>query len=106
MTNMFAVLFLQATGGSGSGIFQLVIIGGMFLVMYFFMIRPQQKKAKEQKSFRDTMKKGDFVQTLGGIHGKIYSLEDDDTVWLEVDTKGTRIKIEKAGIAGSSAKTF
>ncbi len=105
MTNELALVFLQA-GGSGGGYFNLVFIGLMFVVMYFFMIRPQQKKAKDQKNFRDAMKKGDFVQTLGGIHGKIYSIEEDDTVWLEIDTKGTRIKIEKVGIGSASSKTF
>ncbi len=106
MTNEFAVVFLQAaTGGSGNYI-QLLFFGAIFIVMYFFMIRPQQKKAKEQKNFREGLKKGDFIQTLGGIHGKIASIESDDTVWLEVDTKGTRLKIEKAGIGSASEKTF
>lgn len=105
MTNEFAMVLLQAAG-SNSSMFQLAFFGLIFLVMYFFMIRPQQKKAKEQKNFREALKKGDFVQTLGGIHGKVYSIESDDTVWLEVDTKGTRLKIEKAGIGGASEKTF
>jgi preprotein translocase subunit YajC len=105
MTNEFALVFLQAAGGSNAGMFQLVFFGAIFIVMYFFMIRPQQKKAKEQKNFRESLKKGDFVQTLGGIHGKIYSIESDDTVWLEVDTKGTRLKVEKAGIGSASDKT-
>ncbi len=105
MTNELALVFLQA-GGSGGGYFNLIFIGLMFVVMYFFMIRPQQKKAKEQKNFRESLKKGDFVQTSGGIHGKIYSIEEDDTVLLEIDTKGTRIKIEKAGIGASSDKQF
>jgi preprotein translocase subunit YajC len=104
MTNEFALVFLQA--GGGSAIPQLLFFGAIFIVMYFFMIRPQQKKAKEQKNFREALKKGDFVQTLGGIHGRIYSIESDDTVWLEVDTKGTRLKIEKAGIGNASDKTF
>jgi len=105
MTNELALVFLQAAG-SGGGITTYVFMGLMFVVMYFFMIRPQQKKAKEQKVFRESMKKGDFVQTLGGIHGKIYSIEEDDTVWLEVDTKGNRIKIEKVGIGSLSTKQF
>ncbi|MDB5257828.1 MAG: protein translocase subunit yajC [Chitinophagaceae bacterium] len=105
MTNEFALVLLDA-GGAGSAIPQLLFFGAIFIVMYFFMIRPQQKKAKEQKNFRETLKKGDFVQTLGGIHGKIYSIESDDTVWLEVDTKGTRLKVEKAGIGSASDKTF
>ena len=104
ISNDFAVVFLQASGSSSY--MNLVFIGLMFVVMYFFMIRPQQKKAKEQKAFRDAMAKGDFVQTLGGIHGRIASIEEDDTVWLEVDNKGTKIKIEKAGIGSLSEKKF
>jgi preprotein translocase subunit YajC len=105
MANEFALVLLEA-GGTGSAIPQLLFFGAIFIVMYFFMIRPQQKKAKEQKNFREGLKKGDFVQTLGGIHGKIASIESDETVWLEVDTKGTRLKIEKAGIGNASEKTF
>lgn len=105
MTNEFALVFLQA-GGTSSAIPQLLFFGAIFIVMYFFMIRPQQKKAKDQKNFREGLKKGDFIQTLGGIHGKIASIESDETVWLEVDTKGTRLKIEKAGIGSASDKTF
>jgi preprotein translocase subunit YajC len=106
MANEFELVLLQAGGTSSSAIPQLLFFGAIFIVMYFFMIRPQQKKAKTQKTFRETLKKGDFIQTLGGIHGRIYSIESDDTVWLEVDTKGTRLKIEKAGIGNASEKTF
>jgi preprotein translocase subunit YajC len=49
----------------------MVLFGGMFVVMYFFMIRPQQKKAKDQKSFQEAIGKGDKVVTMSGIHGKI-----------------------------------
>jgi preprotein translocase subunit YajC len=105
MINELALVLLQA-GGGGSNYTTLIFMGLMFVVMYFFMIRPQQKKAKEQKVFRENLSKGDFVQTLSGIHGKIYSIENDDTVWLEIDTKGTRMKVEKAGIGGASEKTF
>lgn len=105
MTNEFALVLLDS-GSILTQAPQLLFFGAIFIVMYFFMIRPQQKKAKEQKNFRAGLKKGDFIQTLGGIHGKIYSIESDETVWLEVDPKGTRLKIEKAGIGSASDKTF
>ena len=65
--------------------------------MYFFMIRPQQKKAKDQKNFVNSMKKGDSVVTIGGLHGKIASV-DATTVVLEVD-RGTKLTFEKSSIS-------
>ena len=75
MTN----LFLQAPAGQGMGWVTPVFMAAMVAVMYFFMIRPQQQKAKEQKLFVDSMKKGDKIVTLAGIHGKINAIDD---FWL------------------------
>lgn len=61
------------------------------------MIRPQQKKQKETKKFIEDIKKGDEVVTIGGIHGKVYSV-DGDTVLLELD-KGLKVKVEKSAIS-------
>ena len=61
------------------------------------MIRPQQKKQKDTKKFIDEIKKGDDVVTIGGIHGKVYSVESD-TVLLELD-KGLKVKVEKSAIS-------
>jgi preprotein translocase subunit YajC len=82
----------------------LLFIVAMFAVMYFFMIRPQQKKAKEQANFRNNLKEGDTIMTLGGVHGKIAAIESDDTIWLEIDRKGTKMKMEKSAISGPSTK--
>ncbi len=65
--------------------------------MYFFMIRPQTKKAKEQKNFIAEVKKGDKVVTAGGIHGKVAKV-NDDTFLIEVDG-GTKLKVEKSVIS-------
>lgn len=73
----------------------------MFVVAYFFMIRPQQKKQKELQKLRDEMKSGDAVITAGGIHGKVVSVSED-IVTLEI-AKNTHIKIEKASINGGPA---
>jgi preprotein translocase subunit YajC len=99
---MFNIL-LQAQKGMdwGSFIFFPLII----VVFYFFMIRPQQKKSKEQKVFRENIKKGDNIVTIGGLHGKIASLEDDDTFVLEVD-KGIRLKFEKSAISLEASKKY
>lgn len=67
------------------------------VVFYFFLIRPQMKKAKEAKSFRSAMNKGDKVVTIGGIHGKILELRDT-TVLLECESK-TRFVVERSAIS-------
>lgn len=75
----------------------ILLWGGIILVFYFFMIRPQQKKQKDQKTFIDNMKKGDTVVTIGGLHGRIASVEAT-TVILEVD-RGVKMTFEKASIS-------
>jgi len=95
-------ILLQAASG-GSGIMgQVFLFGSIILIMYFFMIRPQQKKQKETKNFLDELKKGDYVVTIGGIHGKIHSFEDD-TVIVELD-KGVKLKVEKSAISADFTK--
>ena len=81
---------------------QLILFGGIALVFYFFMIRPQQKKQKDQKKFINDIKKGDAVVTIGGVHGKVYAL-DDETVTVEVD-KSTKIKFERTAISLEASK--
>jgi preprotein translocase subunit YajC len=77
----------------------LVFMVGMFAVMYFFMIRPQQKKAKEQKKWVDELKKGDLVVTVSGIHGKVTQVTPDNpVVVIEVDTN-TRLKVDKSAVS-------
>lgn len=79
-------LFLQAAGVDNAGILNLVFIAAIFIVFYFFLIRPQSKRQKEQKSFIDELSKGDEVVTAGGIIGKITKIEDD-IVTLEIGSK-------------------
>lgn len=98
---MFRTIFLQA-GGDGSGMSSLILFGGVAIVFYFFMIRPQQKKQKEQKKFIEEIKRGDQVITVGGIHGKILTVEDD-AVTLEVD-KGVKMKVQKSSISLDASK--
>lgn len=81
---------------------QLLFMGAIIAVFYFFMIRPQQKKAKDQKKFIDEIKRGDYVVTIGGMHGRIADIEDD-TFIIEVE-RGGRIKFSKASISMDSTK--
>lgn len=69
----------------------------MFVVMYFLMIRPQQKKAKEQRLMMDALAKGDEVITAGGLLGKVAKVSDNGYVTLEVAT-GTEIVVQKSAI--------
>lgn len=76
----------------------LLLIGGMFLVMYFFMIRPQQKKAKDQKSFIDNLKEGDKIVTIAGIHGKLKKINDNGTLQIEV-SPASYLTIERSAVS-------
>ena len=84
---------------SGQGMQSLLMLGLIVLIFYFFMIRPQMKKQKELKNFRDNLKAGDKVVTIGGIHGKI--LEVADTTVL-IQAEGTKLRFDKSAIAQSS----
>lgn len=94
-------ILLQASPGGGQT-FQLIFFGAIILVFYFFMIRPQQKKAKDQRKFIEEIKKGDYVVTIGGAHGYISELEGD-TFILEVE-KGGRIRFNKSAISLDATK--
>jgi preprotein translocase subunit YajC len=93
---MHSWILLQADGTSGI-LGQVFLFGSIILIMYFFMIRPQQKKQKDAKNFVESIKKGDNVVTIGGIHGKVNSIEGE-TVILDLD-KGFKVKVEKSAIS-------
>ena len=88
-----ATFFLQAPQ-QGTGIEFYLMMGLLMVVFYFFMIRPQQKKAKDAKKFRESLQKGTKVVTIGGLHGKV----TDSTILLEVDSN-VRLRFEKSAIA-------
>ncbi|XOV92799.1 MAG: preprotein translocase subunit YajC [Bacteroidota bacterium] len=98
---MINSLLLQAATG-GSNYTSLIMIGGMIAIFYLFFIRPQQKKQKEQKKFIEAIKKGDQVVTLGGIHGKVVSV-DNDTITLDVD-RGNKLVLEKSSVSLENSK--
>lgn len=98
---MLNTILLQASG-QGSGLSTLILFGGVALVFYFFMIRPQQKKQKEQKKFIEEIKRGDNVVTVGGIHGKVLSVEGDTFV-MEID-KGVKITMQKSSVSLEASK--
>lgn len=85
---------LQAGGGS----FQFIFLGLMIVVFWLFFIRPQAKKAKQQKSFIENLQKGDKIVTIAGIHGNVNKVNEDGTLSLEINP-GSYIKIEKSAIS-------
>lgn len=96
---------ILAAQQQGSNIPMLLLMVGLFGVFYFTTIRPQQKKAKEQKKFQDELSKGDKVITMSGIHGKIVK-SDESTFDLEI-ANNTVITIEKSMISAEvSAKVY
>jgi preprotein translocase subunit YajC len=90
------VVLLQVGGGGGS--LQLVLLAGMILVFWLFMIRPQAKKAKLAKKFQEDMQKGDKIVTIAGIHGTVNKVNEDGTLNIET-SPGSYLKIEKSAIS-------
>ncbi|MDG1913757.1 MAG: preprotein translocase subunit YajC [Crocinitomix sp.] len=96
MNNQFIMLQEPAGGGLTQSLIMFGLIG---LVFYLFMIRPQMKRTKEAKQFRESIATGDKIVTIGGIHGKI--LEVAETTIL-ISSEGTKLRIEKSSISPNS----
>ncbi|WP_080238667.1 preprotein translocase subunit YajC [Spirosoma rigui] len=94
---MYSILLQASPAGNTPMIYNILLWVAIIGVFYFFMIRPQQKKQKDQKNFVENLKKGDNVVTVGGLHGRIVSV-DSTTVTLEVD-RGVKMTFEKSSIA-------
>jgi len=88
---------LPQEGSEGGGTQFIIMILLMIVVFYFFMIRPQMKKSKDQKKFREGLKKGDKVITIGGIHGKILEVRETALI-IETEGQG-KLKVEKSAAA-------
>lgn len=84
----------------GNPVFTAIFWIGIIAVFYFFMIRPQAKKQKEAKKFRESLEKGMKVVTIGGIHGKILDVQENVVL---VDAGGAKLRIEKSAISPDAA---
>ena len=93
---MFTLLQTAAPAGQGGGLSMWIMLALIFVVMWFFMIRPQRKQQKEMENFRNSLKNGDKVVTIGGIYGTIAEVKDA-YVLLEVD-KDVKIRVNKQAI--------
>lgn len=96
MSTIMSILLQDAAAAQGQGWGNIIFIVALVAIFYFFMIRPQSKRQKEIKKFRDSLKQGDKVITAGGIHGKIKNVKEN-TVTLEV-ADGMNITVEKSSI--------
>lgn len=99
-----SILLQAAAPGGGMGYQTIIMIVLMIAVFYLFFIRPQSKKAKEQKKFRESLEKGQKVITIGGIHGKIVEIQET-TVTIEVEGQ-VRLRLEKSAIAIDNTQTI
>ena len=90
------ILMMQPEGQEANPIMSFLPLLLIVVVFYFFMIRPQMKRQKETRKFREGLKKGDKVVTTGGIYGKITEIKET-TIVLEV-AKDVQIKVDKNGI--------
>ena len=100
MTNLLYVLLMAPKEGENPlvSLLPLVLI---IVVFYFFMIRPQMKKQKDLRKFRETIKNGDKILTIGGIYGKVIETSEK-TVIIEVENK-MRLKVDKTALAIDSS---
>ena len=96
---MTVTIFLQAAGTGN----MLPYLLAMFAIMYFFMIRPQIKRQKNEKKFQASIKKGDKVITTSGIHGKIIEFNQNDNTCI-IETSAGRIKFERSAISMEMSK--
>ncbi|MFQ5623987.1 MAG: preprotein translocase subunit YajC [Paracoccaceae bacterium] len=102
---MFATpAFAQAAGGGGSSLISFMPIILIFAIMYFLMIRPQQKKAKEHRAMVEAVRRGDQVITQGGLIGKVTKVKEDNEIEVEI-AKGVKVRVVKSTLSTVLSKT-
>jgi len=91
-------VLLQAAQPQGGGMSFLIMMAVIFAIMWFFMIRPQQKKQKEIQNFRNSITVGSQVVTAGGLYGTVKSVEDaDNTLMIEI-ARDVRVKVDRNSV--------
>src|SRR5678815_6119844 len=97
MTHLIFLLMANPNGKSSG--FEFIFLGLMIFVFWMFMIRPQAKKAKEQKKFIQDLQKGDKIVTIAGIHGTVNKINEDGTTLMMETSPGSYVKIERSAIS-------
>ena len=93
---MFTLLDAAAPAAQGGGMSMWIMLALIFVVMWFFMIRPQKKQQKELENFRNGLKNGDKVVTIGGIYGVVWEVKEDSVI-ISVD-KDVKIRVSKQAL--------
>ncbi len=101
MIELLYILLASTPAGKANPYSSLIFFGLIAVIFYFFMIRPQMKKQKELKNYREAIKKGDKIVTAGGIYGKIAEVKDT-TVIIEVEDQ-SRLKVDKNSIVRTAS---
>lgn len=97
---MLTTILLQADPAQeGNPYSFFILLAGMFGIMYFFMIRPQMKRQKEAKKFREALQKGDKIVTIGGVHGKIVEINETTAV---ISVEQGKMRVERSAISPNS----
>ena len=94
--NFITLLQAAPAAQQGGGMSMWIMLALIFVVMWFFMIRPQRKQQKELQNFRDSLKKGDKVVTIGGIYGTVCEIKEG-SVLIEVDNN-VKIRVSKQAL--------
>ena len=103
MNELMFILLMSPQGAKQSNPYSsLIFIGLIFVIFYFFMIRPQMKKQKDSKKFRESLKNGDKILTIGGIYGKIVEVREKAVI-IEVENK-VRLKVDKTAVVKDSSE--
>ena len=100
---MMNYILLQAPDKGGSWSF-LIMMGLVVMVMYVFMILPQMRKQKQIKKFREELKEGYKIVTLGGLHAKILRVHEDQT--LTIESEGTKLRLDRTGISMEATRAI
>ena len=98
------IILLQAAQGDG-GLGMILMLVAMFAIMYFFMIRPQQKKQKEIQNFRNSIEKGQEIITAGGIYGVVRDIDEVKNVLIVEVANGVRLRVDRNSVFASAAST-
>ena len=102
---MFATpAYAQAAGGAGGAFGSFIPLILIFAIMYFLLIRPQQKKVKEHQAMIEAVRRGDQVVTAGGLIGKVVKVKDDNEVELEL-AQGVKVRVVKSTLSQVLSKT-
>lgn len=99
------IVLLQAAAQGDGGLGMILMLVAMFAIMYFFMIRPQQKKQKEIQKFRNSIEKGQEIVTAGGIYGVVREIDEVNNILIVEVSNGVRLRVDRNSVFATAAST-